>query len=218
MTPTRFQFASEKLVYPLKITQISVKDKTEALFYVQAPTKVDLKGDFSYQMTWVPMLQAGMGCTPGGIQGGGEQWLKNFGPQIPALMARARELGFNFIPGQRPQPGKDGCIPTTMEWSRKLTAKDVAVFKGDAPYSEKVPNVDEGFTQADLKDPAEGPGDLQGHPEPGSAKCQQDPADRLPGARGAGRRCPAVCNNSPAMCGRGLHPRDVPARSSSAAR
>src|SRR5277367_671234 len=152
VTPTRFQFASDKLVYPLKITQISVKDKTEALFYVQAPTKVDLKGDFTYQMTWVPMLQAGMGCTPGGIQGGGEQWLKSFGPQIPALMARARDLGFNFIPGQRPQPGKNGCIPTTMEWSRKLTAEDVAVLKGDAPYSEKVPNVDEGFTQADVSD------------------------------------------------------------------
>ena len=29
VTPTRFQFASEKLVYPLKITQISVKEKTE---------------------------------------------------------------------------------------------------------------------------------------------------------------------------------------------
>ena len=153
VTPTRFQFASEKLVYPLKITQISVKDKTEALFYVQAPTKVDLKGDFSYQMTWVPMLQAATACTPGGIRGGGEQWLKAFCPQIPALMARARDLGFNFVPGQRPQPGKDGCIPTTMEWSRKLTAKDVAVLKGDAPYSEKVPDVDEGFTQADLKDP-----------------------------------------------------------------
>jgi hypothetical protein len=153
VTPTRFQFASDKLVYPLKITQISVKDKTEALFYVQAPTKVDLKGDFSYQMIWVPMLQAATGCTPGGIQGGGEQWIKAFGPQIPALMARARDLGFNFIPGQRPQPGNGGRIPTTMEWSRKLTAKDVAVLKGDAPYSEKVPDVDEGFTQADLKNP-----------------------------------------------------------------
>jgi hypothetical protein len=129
-----------------------VKDKTEALFYVQAPTKVDLKGDFSYQMTWVPMLQAATGCTPGGIQGGGEQWLKAFGPQIPGLLARARELGFNFVPGQRPQPGQRGRIPTTMEWSRKLTAKDVALLKGDAPYSEKVPDVDEGFTQADLKD------------------------------------------------------------------
>jgi hypothetical protein len=154
VTPTRFQFASEKIVYPLKITQISVKDKTEALFYVQAPTKVDLKGDFSYQMTWVPMLQAATGCTPGGIQGGGEQWIKAFGPQIPALMARARDLGFKFIPGQRPQPGKGGRIPTTMEWSRKLTANDIAVLKGDGPYSEKVPDVDEGFTQADVNDPA----------------------------------------------------------------
>ena len=46
VTPTRFQFTSEKFVYPLKITQISVKDKTEALFYVQAPHKVDLPGDY----------------------------------------------------------------------------------------------------------------------------------------------------------------------------
>ena len=78
VTPTRFQFASEKLVYPLKITQISVREKTEALFYVQAPFKVDLPGDLTYQYTWVPMLQAAIGCTPGGIPGGGEQWLETF--------------------------------------------------------------------------------------------------------------------------------------------
>src|SRR6185369_3905332 len=55
VTPTRFTFASEKLVYPLKITQISVKDHTEALFCVQAAHKVDLQGDFSYEFTWTPM-------------------------------------------------------------------------------------------------------------------------------------------------------------------
>ena len=54
VTPTRFQFTCEQLVYPLKITQISVKDKTEALFYVQAPYKVDLPGDMTYQYQWVP--------------------------------------------------------------------------------------------------------------------------------------------------------------------
>jgi hypothetical protein len=37
VTPTRFRFPSEKFIYPLRITRISVKDKTEALFYVQAP-------------------------------------------------------------------------------------------------------------------------------------------------------------------------------------
>jgi len=153
VTPTRFQFTSEKMVYPLKITQISVREKTEALFYVQAPFKVDLTGDFTYQYTWVPMLQAATGCTPGGIKGGGEEWIKMFGQQIPPLLARANTLGFRFQPGQRPQPNNKGHIPTTMEWARKLSKTDIGVLSGKAPYSETVPNVDEGFSKADLKDP-----------------------------------------------------------------
>jgi hypothetical protein len=135
----------------LKITQISVKDKTEALFYVQAPHKVDLEGEMSYQRTWVPMLQSAMGCTPGGIQGGGEQWLKAINDQIPQLAQRNQQLGFNFIAGQRPQPDRKGHIATTMEWARRLSAADIKVLKGEAPYSEKVPNVDEGFTEADCR-------------------------------------------------------------------
>jgi hypothetical protein len=152
VTPTRFQFASEKLVYPLKITQISVKDKTEALFYVQAPYKVDLQGDNSYQYTWIPMLQAASGCTPGGLPGRGGPWLEAFKGQIPVLLQRAQALEYRFVAGQRPQPNSKGHIPTTMEWARKLTADDIKVLSGKAPYSEKLPDVDEGFTQADLKD------------------------------------------------------------------
>ncbi|HYV38758.1 MAG TPA: DUF2330 domain-containing protein [Gemmataceae bacterium] len=153
VTPTRFQFESEKLCYPLKITQISVKDKTEALFYVQAPMKVDLQGDMSYQHTWVPMLQAAVGCTPGGIQGRGEDWLKAIQNHIPTLLEKGRALGYNFQPGQRPQPNAKGRTPTTMEWARKLTVEDIKILQGKVAYSETVPNVDEGFTQADLKDP-----------------------------------------------------------------
>src|SRR5258708_8111744 len=55
VTPTRFTFTSEKLIYPLKITQISVKDQTEALLYIQAPHKVDLADDFSYEWTFTPL-------------------------------------------------------------------------------------------------------------------------------------------------------------------
>jgi hypothetical protein len=153
VTPTRFQFTSEKLVYPLKITQISVKDKTEALFYVQAPYKVDLKRDMSYQFTWVPMLQAASGCTPGGLPGRGADWLTLINGQIPGLLNRGKELGFSFVSGQRPQPNAKGHIPTTMEWARKLTAADIEILQGKAPYSETVPDVDDGFTQADMKDP-----------------------------------------------------------------
>src|SRR5207302_3636444 len=91
VTPTRFRFTSEKFVYPLKITQISVRERTEALFYVQAPFKVDLPGDMTYQYTWVPMLQGAIGCT-GGLPGGGQHWLDTFKAQIPPLLTRARAL------------------------------------------------------------------------------------------------------------------------------
>jgi len=153
VTPTRFQFASERFIYPLKITQISVKDKTEALFYVQAPYKCDLQGDFSYQMTLIPMLQAGSGCMPSGLPGGGGEWLKAFEPQQQPLLQRAQGLGFQFVAGQRPNPGKGGRIPSTMEWARKMTKSDGQVLRGEAAYSEKAPDPDEGFTQADVNDP-----------------------------------------------------------------
>jgi hypothetical protein len=152
VSPTRFSFTSDKLIYPLKITQISVKDKTEALFYVQAPHKVDLQGEMSYQHTWVPMLQSASGCTPGGLPGRGGDWLAAINNQIPGLLQKNQQLGFNFQPGQRPLPNANGRIPTTMEWARKLTDGDIAILQGKAPYSEIVPNVDEGFTEADLKD------------------------------------------------------------------
>jgi hypothetical protein len=153
VTPTRFSFSSEKLVYPLKITQISVKDKTEALFYIQAPHKVDLPGTMSYQHTWLPMLSAAQGCTPGGIPGGGEDWLAQIKNQIPLFLKKNQDLGFIFTPGQRPKANKDGVTPTTMEWARRLTKEDIGILTGKAGYSEIVPDVDEGFTEADLKDP-----------------------------------------------------------------
>src|SRR5262245_21071419 len=159
VTPTRFQFASEQLVYPLKITQISVKEKTEALFYVQAPYKVDLPADMTYQYQWVPMIQNAQGWYQKGLFGSNElpgkadDWLKAIGGEAQGLMQRGNQLGFNFVSGQRPQPNAKGHIATTLEWARKLSADDIKVLKGQAGYAEKVPDVDEGFSQADLKDP-----------------------------------------------------------------
>jgi hypothetical protein len=153
VTPTRFQFASDKLLYPLKITQISVKDKTEALFYVQAPYKVDLPNDMTYQYTWVQMLQTSKGKYGQSLPGKADNWLSAIDMHIPTLLAKVQELGFVFQPNQRPQPGAKGHLPTTMEWARRLTAEDVAILQGKGAYTEKVPNVDEGFTQADIDNP-----------------------------------------------------------------
>jgi len=152
VTPTRFQFASKKLVYPLKITQLSVKKQTEALFYVQAPFKVDLPDEQSYQFQWVGMLDAASGCTPGGLPGKGGRWLKAIASQKPDLLKQAGELGFTFTSGQRPVPNERGRTPTTMEWAKRLTAADIQMLRGMRPYSEKVPDVDAGITQAMLAD------------------------------------------------------------------
>jgi hypothetical protein len=158
VTPSRFQFASEQLVYPLKITQISIKDKTEALFYVQAPYKVDLPGDLTYQYQWVPMLQNAQGWYAKGIfgthdlPGKADDWIKDIKSQIPKVLERGRELGFNFVSGQRPQPNRDGRIATTLEWAKKLTTNDIKLLKGEVAYGEKLPDPDESFTRDDLKD------------------------------------------------------------------
>src|SRR5262249_37740542 len=142
-----------------KITQISVKDKTEALFYVQAPFKVDLPGDLTYQYQWVPMLQNARGWYNKGIfgeddlPGKADGWLDAIKPQIPALLAPCKKLDFNFVSGQRPTPNKQGRIATTLEWAKKLTGDDLKVLKGELPFGETLPDPDAGFTRADVSDP-----------------------------------------------------------------
>jgi hypothetical protein len=181
VTPTRFQFTSEKLVYPLKITQLSVKEKTDALFYVQAPYKVDLPGDLTYQYQWVSLLQSARGLYGEGtstspklggglsmlarqylreqrgvfaseLPGGGEEWLTAAKDEIPELRAEADKLGFSFGNGLPPGPNPDGVTPTTLEWAKRLTAGDLGMLAGTTPFSDKVPDVDEGFTGADMQD------------------------------------------------------------------
>jgi len=98
------------------------------------------------------MLQGAIGCS-GGIPGRGQDWLDASKPLAQQWLARAGELNFQFQARQRPQANNKGHIPTTMEWARKLSKDDIKILRGEAPYGEKVPDVDEGFTQADMKDP-----------------------------------------------------------------
>jgi hypothetical protein len=157
VTPTRFRFASKQLIYPLKITQLSVKKQTEALFYVQTADKVDLPGDMTYQYQWVPMLQNAKGWYAKGIFGShslpgkADDWLKAIKGQAPDLIKKGQQLGFGYNWGQRPQPNKQGRIATTLEWAKRLTEADIDLLKGVAPYSEKVPDPDKGYTFADLR-------------------------------------------------------------------
>ncbi len=153
LTPTRFQFTSEQLIYPLKITQLSVKDKTEALFYVQSTEKVDLPGDLTYQYQWLPLLQNARKWSDKSkseLPGFEDEWLKATEKDAPTLLKRGEDLGYAFVPGQRAEPNPKGHTPTTLEWAKKLTAADIRVLKGTAAYSEKLPNPDQGFIAKDL--------------------------------------------------------------------
>jgi hypothetical protein len=159
VTPTRFKFTTEKLIYPLKITQLSVKDKTEALFYVQGPQKVDLPGDLTYQYQWVPMLQNAKGWYDKGtfgsdkLPGKGDRWLKSIRGKIGDLKSRGEEQGFWFENKTRPRPNKKGQTATALEWAKRLTASDIRLLIGAAPFTEKLPDVDQGFTQRHVNDP-----------------------------------------------------------------
>jgi hypothetical protein len=152
VAPVRLEFPSEQLVYPLLILQTAVKDRTEVVFYVQAPFKADLPGDMTYQYHWVPLLEAACARTKGEVPGRGAAWLQAIRGQIPDLLRRSKELGFEFGKDRRPPPNRWGRTPTTLEWAKRLTAEDVRLLRGETPYSEKVPDVDEGFAAADLRE------------------------------------------------------------------
>jgi hypothetical protein len=131
VTPTRFTFPSEKLVYPLKITQISVKDKTEALFYVQAAHKVDLPGDFSYEFSWTPMWSQATGfAVPEKLTKEEADWQKHIQPCVQDDLKKVNDLR-----GKHHEP-------STLEWAKKIGEKDLGVLEGKEKYNREAPKED----------------------------------------------------------------------------
>lgn len=86
------------------------------------------------------------------LPGKADDWLKAIQGQVPDLLRKGQELGFNFVSGRRPQPNRDGRIATTLEWAKRLTAEDLDLLKGQGAFGEKLPDPDEGFTAADVQD------------------------------------------------------------------
>jgi len=130
VTPTKFTFASKACIYPLRITALSVKDKTDALFYVQAPSQMDLQGDLSwkhsYRVMWLTYM---VGCTAD------EKQQKELEERQAWLEEKlSKDAGFET---------------TKLEWARKLGDADMAVLEdplahyaqmggGDLPPGAKV--------------------------------------------------------------------------------
>lgn len=131
VTPTRFTFASDRLIYPLRITQISVKDTTEALFYIQAPYKMDLPGDFSYQFSFSPMWsQAANFAIPEMLTPEEAAWQKLLQPKINEFLVT--------VNNQR----QNNREPATLEWAKKIRRKDTQVINGLEPFNRFAPPED----------------------------------------------------------------------------
>lgn len=154
--PIGLRFSSTEPIYPLRAAR-GTKDRLDVLFYVQAPAKMDLPGEGTYQYQWVPLLLNSRGLYPkghfgdGDLPGKADEWLKGLGAAAPALVKKGEELGFGFVNRTRPLPNKQGRTAATLEWARQLTADDLRVLTNPAAYSERPPDPDEGFTVADLK-------------------------------------------------------------------
>jgi hypothetical protein len=110
ITPTRFRFDTDKCIYPLKITQISVKTATDALFYVQSPEQMDLDGDLSWMHSYrVMYLTYMLGCGASPEQ---QRELEEHNRWLEAKRAK--------------NPGFETC---KLEWARKLGEDEIAVLE-----------------------------------------------------------------------------------------
>ena len=135
VTPTRFTFETQQCVYPLKITQLSVKDKTDALFYVQAPKQMDLTGDLSWMHSYrVMFLTYMLGCGANPEQ---QRELEERNSWIEAK--KAADPRFET---------------TKLEWARKLGDAEVGVLEDPlARYAQMgVENLPPGSAVIEPKD------------------------------------------------------------------
>jgi len=113
VTPTRFTFESAACVYPLKITQISVKDKTDALFYIQSSGQMDLAGDLSWMHSWrVMFLTFMLGCS--------------------ADEAQQQELTRRSQWIEKKKAADPRFETTKLEWAKKLGDAEIGVLEDPA--------------------------------------------------------------------------------------
>lgn len=119
VTPTRFTFRYRTLVYPLRITAPSVETTTDALFYVQAPVKMDLPGRFSYQYQWMPTYRKSLSLMiPERMTPVEEHWNEVADAELPAIQKREAEI-------RKEDPA---WVRSRLDWAGKLTQQELAVL------------------------------------------------------------------------------------------
>jgi hypothetical protein len=129
ISPTRFTFTSDRLIYPLRITQISVPEETDALLYVEAPAKMDLFGRWSYQRSWAPMWEQAFALIyPQRVTPQERAWEPVVSAALPQLRQQLEAERRRDVRWQ----------PTRLEWARKLNRLDMAMLDGAVLFDRQV--------------------------------------------------------------------------------
>ncbi|MFT5127920.1 MAG: hypothetical protein ACI8W8_001528 [Rhodothermales bacterium] len=151
--PIRIQFRSNTLAWPLHMNRIGVATSSDTTFYLQAPYKVDLPDDFTYQYMWVSLLRSSQGKfgaqAANTLSGGGHAWLEAVRDLRGSIESQAATFGFEFEPGKRAKANADGFVPSSLLWCKKLSEVDLLVLSGKSRYSDPMPDVDAGFEALD---------------------------------------------------------------------
>ncbi len=128
ITPTRFTFKTPKAIYPLRITQISVKDRTDVLLYVMAKKKMDMDGSWSYETNFVNLwTQAMQWAIPEKITEREKHWQKKLAQHEQTINLKKSPRGVYTNQG------------ANLEWAGKLTAARLDVLTGKAKYNRQAP-------------------------------------------------------------------------------
>lgn len=118
ITPTRFTFRTQKPIYPLRITQISVKDRTDVLLYVMARKKMDMDGAWSYEQNFFSMWNQAMSfAVPEKLTAEEKRWQKTVGEKPPSSNGGGAQL----------------------EWAGKLTKARLEVLSNSEKYNRQAP-------------------------------------------------------------------------------
>lgn len=118
ITPTRFTFHTNKPIYPLRITQISVQDNTDVLLYVMARKKMDMDGNWSYERNFFSM------------------WSQAMSFAIPEKLTAQEKAWQRTLAANPLEMTPDGA---QLEWAGKLTQTRLGVLSGDTPYRRDAP-------------------------------------------------------------------------------
>jgi len=118
ITPTRFTFRTAKPIYPLRITQISVKDRTDVLLYVMARKKMDMDGAWSYEQNFLSM------------------WSQAMAWALPDKLSEQEKRWQKDIQQQSPQPSSSGA---QLEWAGKLSRARLQVLTHPDQYHRDAP-------------------------------------------------------------------------------